>query len=44
MIKMYVGIDVKYIIADCNESQQIFEKSSNIKFNENLSIGSRFVP
>ena len=25
-------------------SRQIFEKSSNIKFHENLSIGSRVVP
>jgi len=25
-------------------SQQIFEKSSNIKFNENPSSGSRVVP
>jgi hypothetical protein len=46
---MCVGLHVKYplVLPDlikCELSRQIFEKSSNIKFRENLSSGNRVVP
>ena len=46
---MYIGLDVKYplFLSDFNElefSGQIFEKYSDIKFNEIPSSGSRVVP
>ena len=46
---MYIGFRVKYplFLSDINEiefSLRIFEKSSNIKFHENVSSGSRVVP
>ena len=49
MIKMYTGLHVKYplFLSDFNDtsvSRKIFEKSPNIKFHENSSIGSRVVP
>jgi hypothetical protein len=48
MIKMYIGLHVKYpfacpILIKLNFSRQIFEKSSNNKFHENPSNGSRVV-
>ena len=47
--KMYIGLHVKYplFFSDFNGtwiSRQIFEKSSNMKFHDNPSIGSRVVP
>jgi len=48
--KMYIGLHVNYplFMSDFNDigifSGQIFEKSSNIKFYENPSSGSRVVP
>jgi len=46
---MYIGLNVKYplFIPDFNEIEsvgQTFKKSSNIKFHENPSSGSRAVP
>jgi len=43
---MYIYLHVKYFLflSDFNETRQIFEKSSNIKFHENLSSESRVVP
>jgi hypothetical protein len=46
---MYIGCHVKYplFLSDFNEnqlSQQIFEKSPNIKFHKNPSSGSQVVP
>ena len=47
---MYVGLHVKYTFYSCpismklEFSRQIFDKSSNIKFNENPSSGNRDVP
>ena len=46
---MYVGLHVKYryssqIVTNLQLSRQIFEKYSNVKFHENPSSGSRFVP
>jgi len=43
---MYIGLDVQIfyscpILMKLEFAQQIFEKSSNIKFHENPSIGSR---
>ena len=48
MIKMYIGLHVKYpfacpILKKLEFSRHIFEKSSNIKFHENPSNGSRVV-
>jgi hypothetical protein len=49
MIKMYIGIHVKYplFLSDLIKLefyQHIFENYPNIKFHENLSSGSRVVP
>jgi len=46
---MYIGFHVRYpnsckILMTLDFSQQIFEKSSNIKFHKNLSSGSWVVP
>jgi len=46
---MYTGLHVKYPLflshfMKVDISRQIFEKSSNIKFHENPSSGSRVVP
>jgi hypothetical protein len=45
---MYVSLQVKIFLSDVNEtlnfSQQIFEKSRNMKFHENPSSGVRYVP
>ena len=49
MIKTCTGLHVKgpLFLSDFNDtriSRQMFEKSPNIKFNENPSCGSRVVP
>jgi len=49
MIKEYIVLNVKYpsfllIVMKLEFSQQTFEKSSNIRFFENSSSGSRVVP
>jgi hypothetical protein len=49
MIKMCIGLHINtlyssQILMKLEFSQQIFEKSSNIKFQENRSGGSRDVP
>ena len=46
---MYIGLHAKYplFLSDFNStefSQQIIEKSSNIKFKKNPSSGNRVVP
>jgi hypothetical protein len=46
---MYIGLHVKCpvscsILKNIKFSQQIFEKSSNIKFHENPSTESRIIP
>ena len=48
MLKMYIGLHVKYpfacsILTKFEFSRHIFEKSPNIKFNENPFNGSRVV-
>jgi len=45
-MKMYIGLNVKYpyscpILMKREFSRKIFEKSSDIKFHEKLSSGSR---
>jgi hypothetical protein len=47
--KTYTGLPVKYplflaILMKLEFSQQVFEKSSNIRFNENTVNGNRVVP
>jgi len=50
LLKMYIGLHVKYfffslpILMKLEFSGQVFEESSNIKFHENPSNGSRVVP
>jgi hypothetical protein len=50
MIKMQIGLHVKYTLtlSDFNETRifwdRFWKKYSNIKFHENLSSGSRFIP
>ena len=49
MVKKYIGLHVKYryscpILMKLESSRQIFETSSNVKFHENPSIGSRVFP
>jgi hypothetical protein len=46
---MYIGVKVQYplFLSNINDTsifQQIFEKNSNIKFNESASSGCRVVP
>jgi hypothetical protein len=46
---MFIRLHVKYLLflSDFNQpvfSQQVFDESTNIKFNDNQSSGSRFVP
>ena len=43
IINIYIGFQVKYPLMKLDTSRYIFEKSSNTKFNENPSIGSRVV-
>jgi hypothetical protein len=44
--KVYIGLHVQYrlFLSDFNDVRQIFEKSTNIKFHEKPSGGSRVVP
>ena len=42
-INVYIGLHVKYLLLLSHFPRQIFEKSSNIKFRENPSSGSRVV-
>jgi len=49
LLQISVSLHVKYryccrILTKLKSSIQICEKSSNIKFNENLPIGSRVIP